>query len=604
MIRLRKIAFAMAIVLSVCASAAAELAIEPSQGMIKVGPFTQFIADPDGKLSVTDLLNSPSQAKWTENHQDILNFGYTPVIYWFRFTLSNPSNTHIYRLLAIAYPLLDKIEVYEIRDAEILKKISLGDKLPFASRPIDHQDFLIPIELLPEQKLTYIIRIETDSSMQVPLYLWTEKALLQHQELSLLGQGIYFGIIISMMLYNLFLFISIRDKNYLLYILSVGLTGLVQATLRGYSYQYLWPTSPLIEHYHMPVIVSLSAASVAFFSIFFLDLKQQHRLLYRIVLGMAYALTLNALLSPLTGYPFSVRAGVGLTMLYAIVGLIAGILTWKNGFKPASYFTAAYASLFLGTFIISLSKFGLLPRNIFTENAQEIGSIMEVLLLSFALAHRISVLRQEKEQAQLNATVKLEQKVAERTNELTLALDRLAFINNKLSQQNKEDGLTGLLNRRYFDEVLSLEWRRANRTRSSLALILGDVDLFKQFNDRYGHLIGDDCLRVVGVTLMQSVQRPGDAVFRYGGEEFAILLPDTNLEGACVIAERIRHMMLLQTLDYEGEPLKITMSFGVSAIVPAAPENHKQLLLNADDALFQAKRNGRNCVVAFTNSIV
>lgn len=155
------------------------------------------------------------------------------------------------------------------------------------------------------------------------------------------------------------------------------------------------------------------------------------------------------------------------------------------------------------------------------------------------------------------------------------------------------DGLTGVLNRRVFMQTLSRELRRSRRSEQPLSLLMIDVDDFKHINDSRGHDVGDQCLRQLARTLMDTVGRPGDAVGRYGGEEFAVVLPETDLEAAEIIAERVRAVIDNQLLDGAGDPLHMTVSIGVahrlSDETTAAP-----LLKRADDALYQAKRRGKN----------
>ena len=164
------------------------------------------------------------------------------------------------------------------------------------------------------------------------------------------------------------------------------------------------------------------------------------------------------------------------------------------------------------------------------------------------------------------------------------------------------DGLTGLANRRRFDEMLNREWRRAQREGSSLALVLVDADRFKLFNDRYGHATGDDCLRRVAVAVAGAARRPGDLAARYGGEEFALLLPNTDLRGAEEVAERLRQEVLAAGLEHLGNPPSglVSLSLGAACVAPQATPalDTDALLRAADAALYAAKAGGRNRVAS------
>ena len=158
------------------------------------------------------------------------------------------------------------------------------------------------------------------------------------------------------------------------------------------------------------------------------------------------------------------------------------------------------------------------------------------------------------------------------------------------------DSLTGLANRRSLDKKMHLEWKCAQRTGSPLAFILADIDHFKAYNDHYGHQQGDDCLRAVAEAIGGSVFRPSDMTSRYGGEEFAIVMPGTDLPGALAVAERIRTAVCERQLPHEKSTTAahVTLSLGVSAMVPSARNSTAMLIAAADAALYRAKHAGRN----------
>lgn len=161
------------------------------------------------------------------------------------------------------------------------------------------------------------------------------------------------------------------------------------------------------------------------------------------------------------------------------------------------------------------------------------------------------------------------------------------------------DGLTGIPNRRRFDEALDMEWRRALRAGIPLSLIMMDIDFFKQFNDSYGHIAGDDCLRQVATAISKVSQRPGDLVARYGGEEFVALLPATDANGALFIAEKIQHVIKELAIPHASSAVSpaVTLSIGVVTSIPQLQNKATNLLEAADQNLYEAKRSGRNRIV-------
>jgi len=182
----------------------------------------------------------------------------------------------------------------------------------------------------------------------------------------------------------------------------------------------------------------------------------------------------------------------------------------------------------------------------------------------------------------------------------------LAKANRELDRLANIDGLTQIANRRKFETALRAEWQRLSREKLPLSMIIGDIDYFKQFNDLYGHQEGDNCLITIAQTLEHSLHRPADIVARLGGEEFILLLPNTHLAGCLQIAEGIRKRISLLRIPHKGSSCSpyVTMSLGVSSMVP----NHKQLpddlIAVADKALYMAKQNGRNRVETASSDLL
>ncbi|MGL6281530.1 MAG: diguanylate cyclase, partial [Microcoleaceae cyanobacterium] len=168
--------------------------------------------------------------------------------------------------------------------------------------------------------------------------------------------------------------------------------------------------------------------------------------------------------------------------------------------------------------------------------------------------------------------------------------------NRKLEILARLDGLTQLSNRRSFDQFLEQEWLRLRRSRQSIALILLDVDYFKNYNDTYGHQLGDECLIRISQTLQNTVCRPADMVARYGGEEFAIILSDTDESGAIVVAQNVHEAIAQLKIPHTTSQVNdyVTVSIGIASLIPHISFTPEYLIQLADQALYQAKQGGRN----------
>jgi diguanylate cyclase (GGDEF)-like protein len=200
----------------------------------------------------------------------------------------------------------------------------------------------------------------------------------------------------------------------------------------------------------------------------------------------------------------------------------------------------------------------------------------------------------------------LEQQVVDRTQALEAEIGRRSAAEDALHRVNKElaaiaylDGLTQIANRRQFDERFLQEWRRLQREKSPLSIIMCDVDYFKQYNDAYGHGGGDDCLKEIAQAIEASARRAADLTARYGGEEFVALLPNTPLTGALEVAKLIQAKVKSLQIAHKKSAVSeyVTLSFGVSSIIPTEATTPEELLLRADKALYQAKQAGRNQIV-------
>jgi diguanylate cyclase (GGDEF)-like protein len=190
----------------------------------------------------------------------------------------------------------------------------------------------------------------------------------------------------------------------------------------------------------------------------------------------------------------------------------------------------------------------------------------------------------------------LAQQVQQRTLELETVIDDLQTRNARLQEENQIDGLTSVNNRLAFEEAFKIEWRRAERQGYMLSLLMFDIDHFKEVNDTFGHLAGDQCLRTVSHLLKSAFNRSADFVARYGGEEFVVLLPYLELDNAILCAERLRAIIEAYVIEYAGSEIRLTVSVGVSCVQPSADIDATQLIKLADKALYSAKDAGRNCV--------
>ncbi len=602
------------------------VAINGSTPSLEIGKQAKFFEDTSTKIGISDVLSQP-KSLWKNGDNATINFGYTESAYWLKISFENIRNKPVKRLIEIAYPVLDYIDVYFTKNKVVNKLIKMGDKYPFTNRIVKHRNFVFSLELKPHETTDLIIRVQTSSSMQIPIFMEKEFVFLEKSQSRLLELGIYYGTMIVMAIYNLFVFISVRERSYLYYVFYVSAMCLFLASLNGISYQFLWPGS--IWWNDQAIVVSLAGVNLfaLLFARHFLDLPpSSHRLdkFCEYIILYSFVSLVAAFMIPYKYAIFYIIINA-IVMIFAIFCI--GVYRLKNKYSPAMFFLTAWAAIFVGGMTLAFNKLGILTRNGFTENAIQFGSAAEVVLLSFALANRLSTEKKERYEAQhisleneklANIAQKKSlqhEKEAREAHELALSTQKkanetleqnvylrtkeLEHANTKLKELSITDSLTKLNNRRYFNEIYNNEFVRAFRDKTPLSFLIIDIDHFKSFNDKYGHITGDDCLTTVAQAIKSRLQRDNDFIARYGGEEFCVLLPNTKEEGAFRVAESIRKYIENLSFKVDEKRVQITVSIGVSTETPENKQEANRLLSMADKALYQSKKKGRNLVTLY-----
>lgn len=578
-------------------------------GPINLSSATRYLEDNSNSLNLQDILALPG-SQWQVYGDNTFSMGYSTSTWWLTFNLANTSPEEVRHLLEVGYPGLDHLAVHMVWNGKI-DVFVMGDALPFDHRPIKSHNFLAPITLPAQGQVSVYIEVRTSSALQVPLILWQPQEYYRQDRTANLLQGFYFGVMIVMTVYNLFVFLAVREKNFILYVCFAFSLPMFIAGIKGFSFEYLWPNHPQWNDLAIIWPLCLAVLFGALFTESFLKIKQLGRwatLLFRIQQG---SIVLLLLLSHVVDYQLIISILIPATTVSCTMGLLFGMIMWNRSGLSAKYYTVGWSAFLLGGISLGLNKLGLIPTNLITENTLQIGSSIEVILLSFALAESINEERRLRSDAQDNAlqaeretrrareqalriqqqtTEELESRVQERTRELET-------LNRQLAELSDTDQLTGLKNRRYLDRVMHEEITRCSRYQHDLSIILLDVDHFKQFNDTYGHLVGDDCLKAIATSLGENIRDAVDCVARYGGEEFCVMLPETGPQRAMAVAERLRDQISKMPFSVEGELIPVSISLGVSCMVKGEKVTGESLVSQADEALYDAKQAGRNCVI-------
>ncbi|MFA9462510.1 7TM diverse intracellular signaling domain-containing protein [Thiohalorhabdus sp. Cl-TMA] len=530
------------------------------------------------------------------------NFGLTRDEIWLRLPLSTKADLTGRWLLEVGHASLDRVDLYLASDGGGWRAHHSGDQLPFRDRPIPHRNHVFDLDLEPATDYTLYLRVASEGTLTAPLTIWRADALWAHDLRAYAALGLYYGILLALLIYNLFLYLSLRDPLYLNYVAFIATLAIGQAGLAGFTGQFLWPENPWLTNLTPTGGVSLAGFFGALFVRRFLgDTPSRVRLGWLMPLVAAgYAAIFLCVV--LWSYHLAALSVNLLSLVFAAGALGLGAVSLYQRQPGARFFVLAWVALLTGVVIISLHNLGVLPSNVVTANALLIGSAMEMLLLSLALADRIQTLQQSRDEAQEQALRtrqekvealreserQLEQRVAERTHDLERANQDLMESQAQLEYQAGHDPLTGLVNRNVFDENLEAAMARGDRHGHGLALVVGDLDRFKPINDSLGHAAGDQVLVQVADRLRGSV-RQSDTVGRLGGDEFVILLEEVGgTDNVETVVEKINEEVARSIRLEDGRVVHVGLSLGW-ARYPADAGDEKTLFRVADRAMYSRK---------------
>ncbi|RLP54844.1 MAG: GGDEF domain-containing protein [Ketobacter sp.] len=577
-----------------------------SSGVV-LGKSGQILEDASTSLGIEALLNGG--AVWVASDSSSLNPGFSHSAWWMRFTLLNGTETPLNKLIDTQTAIADYLDIYIVRSSGAIEHFESGDRRPFSTRPLHTRSVVVPVEFKPGEMLQVYIRQSTWDGLHesVTPSLWESELYSSHVQTETLAFGLCYGVMLAILVYNLFIYFSTREHTIPLYLFYVTTFFIWSIIFRGYAFQYLWPESPHLNNQAIAFSSSLIYTTVGCFTIRYLTIKEfMPRWWYR---SMCIITGLNTVVVfiPLAGFyalTFAFQIPVGIMLVLS--AFASAIYLMPKGVRTAYYFMLAFFCVGLGAAMYYLKVLGVLEANALTEYSVQFGSSLEVLLLALGLADHMNVLKAEKLEIERKAlatqekyTFKLEQDVLARTQQLEAA-------NQRLENLAIRDELTGAYNRRHFNELFDRALAVHIRQNTPFALCLIDLDYFKDYNDLCGHLAGDDVLRKVTACLQEQLKRANDHIFRLsdlfrvGGEEFALILSVTRPAQRCQdFVESIREAIEQLDIEHPGSDKKVvTASFGLLTLDDkSGPVTAEEIYSKADKLLYQAKSKGRNRVV-------
>jgi len=384
--------------------AAEPVQVNDARDIYPLGLHLEYLEDVNGLLTIHDITGTSHDYTFHPSKEETPNFAFTDSVYWVRFTLRTDSLKHKHWILKFGYPLMDHISLYEVRpDRKVLLLSETGFSRPFSTRQVPHRFFLFHLDPGPGETRTYYLRLRNQDRMEIPLTLESESSFQasDHREQYILG--IYFGIILFICIFNLFIFVSIRDISYLYYILFVLGFGFFQLIQNGTLQEYFWPS--FLEKYNhvIPFSIAITLVTLILFTRSFLDTKKLYPAFNRYFTGLAVFTAVSITFQLFLKYSIAVQIQVALSLLTLGSVVTVGSVGVFRKSRPARYFMGSWLIILFGGIIYAFKVLAVLPTNTFTTYALQIGSVIQFILLALGLGDRINVIKMEKDRAQQDA---------------------------------------------------------------------------------------------------------------------------------------------------------------------------------------------------------
>lgn len=598
----------MILILACCCglATAAPITLDAGSSGLWLNDRIELLEDVGGQLSIADMADPAVQARFAPA-EGRATVGQSRNPWWIKVSLQRSADAPRQWWLENAGITIYRLQLYLPDGQGGWHERQTGDAVPYAEgRDYPYRRMLFKLPELGEQPLTLYFRSLDPGGNSFPLKVWQLSDLEQQASRENLGFGLIYGVILALLLYNLFILIALHDKAYLWYVLATACVLVFILSMTGHGFQYLWPGSAVPFWLDRITLPSLWGIFVMRFTQELLYTRRGLRWPHQL-LNAGCALYVVAILVNAFGYRAEGALIIALTPIVTVpAALFSAAMRVYQGFFPARFYLLGYGAVLASTLVLVMRAAGLIEPGNFTAYLFPISVAAETILFSFALAYRIQMLKQEKaealQQADREKTARLAQvqasadelqaAVAARTAELAAANARLCLRERELEHAAFHDPLTELPNRRYLVERCESALAHAERHGESVALLLIDLDHFKPINDRFGHAAGDLMLQVIAKRLREHV-RAGDAVARLGGDEFAVLICGQDAENqARDIAARLL-ADLSEPVHYGAERLRVTISIGV-ALYPLHARHFAGLYKAADQALYRAKELGRS----------
>ncbi|MCP4131962.1 MAG: guanylate cyclase [bacterium] len=378
--------------------AAQTLTINDSDGSYIAGTHFSILEDAERKYSIDSIIDPKTTAIFKKSSIVKPNFGYTDSIYWVRISIDNQSKNSNF-ILEIDYPQIDYVSFFW-KEKDRYSEKKAGDQLPLSVRDIKHRNSAFYFTQEPNSVKDYYLSFKTEGNMLLPVVIWKTNYFYQKDHYEQIILGIFYGLIMIMILYNLFIFIALKDPSYIVFVMFLLFFMFFSSSLSGLTYEYLLDTKPWMVNKILAFLVSGCVLTSVLFAISFLQTKKLLPVIHKILLVLIAISSALMVLSFFVKYSTIIKISVAFVILDFFFLFIVGIISFIKKYRPARFYILAWTIAFTGYIVVALKNLGLIPSNLLTEYSSQLGTSFLVTLLSLALADRINIFKQEKEEAQ------------------------------------------------------------------------------------------------------------------------------------------------------------------------------------------------------------
>ena len=389
---------------------------------VRLHAHLQTHEDPTHSATLADVTALPA-TQWRTAGGAVPSFGFSRSAWWLRVRLANPGAQTVERVVELPQAVQDRLEFHAVEPGGTRPLISFrtGDRLPFATRPVAYPAFVFPLQLAPGEQLDLYLRLDTHDGLHeaAPLLLWDHRSFFESSADERLGLGLYYGALLALLLYNLFLFASTREWLFAEYVSYLAAFFVWNFTFRGHAFQYWWPTHPDFNNQVLAFSAGLCFVTHSVFTMHYLQTRRLAPRLHALLKGLL-ALQCLSLVPPLAGmYAMSWMFLIPLSLVSLAAFMVTAAVLVRRGLRSARYYLLAWSVLEVGVVLYFLRLVGVLPSSFLTEHALQIGSALEFVLLAFGLADRMNELKAAKLEAERAAlAAKNERQLAHARTEL------------------------------------------------------------------------------------------------------------------------------------------------------------------------------------------